>query len=657
MHSKSVSDTRIVDEPTGLVFSVLQNVDNTIDVDAVNSIGVVVSNPGMDDVDYTAVDPFENVGDAIPVNTGESGNNGAILDLDNANNTVDSISVAVDSVSSLNLAILDPGSGIIGVDGRKKKRNTSQKSKRKELRESGMEYTTKKGKVVPAKSLKAACTDKCLRKCSSHFTPEDRAKLFDEFWKTSKLQQKEFILKFVKKETTTRLTVAHPSRRQFSRMYFLPKEDETIQVCQRFFLATLDITPKFLRYTENCSSSVLHTAKKDMRGRQTPKNRTPPRSLQHLREFIESLPAVEPHYTRNSGGKKYLPESAENLSKIYRVYKEYCTSKKFKPVSDFVFRKVFSTEYNIGIHVPKKDKCAECLKNKSLINPTLEEDAVKKAHDDEKNAINKIYSECQQRSRVDHTFLTTSFDLEKVLTTPHGKSVLFFYARKYAVYNLTFYESFTRNVFCYIWGETDAQRGCVEVCSIMEKYLRKIDSRGEITELALFCDNCAGQQKNMAMIALMIHFIKTSTNIKKISLNFLMVGHSLMTVDSVHGCIERAVKNKIVYAPSEWPTIISNARFDPHPYTVIKLSYTDFRDWKTVGNKTNVTLSSKEKLKVSEIRMAIFEKSLMKKNNFKVIFNARNPEEVVATVKRKRNLEFIEPSPQYCNPLPISAKK
>jgi hypothetical protein len=91
--------------------------------------------------------------------------------------------------------------------------------------------------------------------------------------------------------------------------------------------------------------------------------------------------------------------------------------------------------------------------------------------------------------------------------------------------------------------------------------------------------------------------------------------------------------------------------------TVIKLSHSDFRDWKTVGNKLNVTLSSNEKLKVSEIRIAIFEKSLIQKNNFKVIFNARNPEEVVATIKPKRNQGFIEPSPQYCNPLPISTKK
>lgn len=45
---------------------------------------------------------------------------------------------------------------------------------------------------------------------------------------------------------------------------------------------------------------------------------------------------------------------------------------------------------------------------------------------------------------------SASFDLQKVLNTPHGNNMLLFYSRKYAVYNLCFYESITRNGFCFI---------------------------------------------------------------------------------------------------------------------------------------------------------------------------------------------------------------
>ncbi|KAK7590530.1 hypothetical protein V9T40_002143 [Parthenolecanium corni] len=545
---------------------------------------------------------------------------------------------------------------VVGVSGRRQKKLTPKKIKRKKLRAAGKEYTTRDGKTIEARNLKDACTDRCRRKCNTHFTLDDRKTLFEEYWNLDILQRKDFILKCMRKTEKGRTTVAGPSRRQFSRQYFLPKNDVTVQVCRNFFQATFDITSKFLRCTEN-DKSILSTATADKRGCRLPKNKTPPRSLQHVRQFIESLPAVDSHYCRNSSDRKYLPESAENLKAVYRHYKEHCASKKYSPVSDFVFRRVFSTEYNIGIHVPKKDKCITCVKYAGLSHPTPEDEVKKIAHDVEKNAINGVYSECQKRSTEDKSFLTASFDMEKVLSTPHGKSILFYYSRKYAVYNLTFYESFTRNVYCYIWGEADAKRGCVEICSIMEKYLLEIDSRGTIKEVALFCDNCAGQQKNVSMIAILSHFIKISKNVKKISLNFLMAGHSLMTADSVHAVIEKASQKKTVYAPSEWVTIINNARHEPFPYNVIKLNHSDFRDWKLIGDKMNISIDGREKFKISEVRRAIFSKTLIQNMQFKIIISAADPEELTANIKQKRKVQFQEPPTKYCNMLPITDKK
>jgi hypothetical protein len=353
-----------------------------------------------------------------------------------------------------------------------------------------------------------------------------------------------------------------------------------------------------------------------------------------------------------------LPESTINIANVYRHYRIHCRERKYAPVSDFIFRRILSKEYNIGIHSPKKDKCSICVHFASLTSPTPEEIAQKNKHDAEKNAINAVYADCQKRSRERKSFYTTSFDLEKTLTTPFGKSVLFYYARKYAVYNLTFYESVTRQVYCYVWGESEGNRGSVEICSIMEKYLCEIDEKGTITKLALFCNNCAGQQKNIAMLAVIMKFIERAQNVKKVSLNFLLVGHTLMTVDSVHGAIERATRKKTVYAPSEWLTIIQNARYDPFPYTVVKLNHLDFRDWKTLGDKLNVKFcSSKEPFKISEVRRAIFTKDLSKNHSFKVIENATNPEEKLALIKPKRKYKFEIPATKYCNPVPISSKK
>ncbi|KAF0746687.1 Uncharacterized protein FWK35_00021830, partial [Aphis craccivora] len=42
---------------------------------------------------------------------------------------------------------------------------------------------------------------------------------------------------------------------------------------------------------------------------------------------------------------------------LYRVYIEDCKLNNKPPVSCGVFKKRWNTEYNIGIHVPIKDKC------------------------------------------------------------------------------------------------------------------------------------------------------------------------------------------------------------------------------------------------------------------------------------------------------------
>lgn len=55
----------------------------------------------------------------------------------------------------------------------------------------------------------------------------------------------------------------------------------------------------------------------------------------------------------------------------------------------------------------------------------------------------KIFHEAEQKkskesSDGDRSFLCTSFDLQKVLNTPHGKSTTLYYSRKYFMYNETF---------------------------------------------------------------------------------------------------------------------------------------------------------------------------------------------------------------------------
>lgn len=110
-----------------------------------------------------------------------------------------------------------------------------------------------------------------------------------------------------------------------------------------------------------------------------------------------------------------------------------------------------------------------------------------------------------------------------------------YYSRKFSTYNLTIYESRNQNAFCYLWGETIGNRGCNEIVTCICNYLISVDQRQSITSIALFCDSCAGQNKNKAMFAMIRYVLKFELKcITEIKLTFLLPGYTYMPVDSIN---------------------------------------------------------------------------------------------------------------------------
>lgn len=212
-------------------------------------------------------------------------------------------------------------------------------------------------------------------------------------------------------------------------------------------------------------------------------------------------------------------------------------------LSKRVFRNIFKRDFNIGFHLPKKDKCAFCEKFKNLSSENkiiFEQTPEYKNHILDKEKCKQLFLEDQKMSKL------TDSNSEKVLNTPHGKSVTLYYSRKYAYYNESIYESGTREGYCYLWGECDGKRGCNEIVTVLFKYLIMVDQRGTNAEINLYSDSCAGQNRNRAMISMIIHFLKTAITITQIKVTYLLPGHTMMPVDSIHSTIESFVRNKTV---------------------------------------------------------------------------------------------------------------
>lgn len=202
----------------------------------------------------------------------------------------------------------------------------------------------------------------------------------------------------------------------------------------------------------------------------------------YVTEFNKKLPVLPSHYNRPKTDRMYLPQEYKSTMHIYRKYLQDCKINGYQPVSEAVFRQIFN-EYNISIHVPKKDKCKICTKfqnNKETATESNKEPAMDEklqAHLEEKNATYRKFKSHQNIKLANDT-ITTSFDLQKVLITPYKESMLLYYSRKYAVYNFTLYVSGTQNIFCFTWGESDGKRGSNEIVTCLLKYLKDIDSRG-----------------------------------------------------------------------------------------------------------------------------------------------------------------------------------
>lgn len=64
-------------------------------------------------------------------------------------------------------------------------------------------------------------------------------------------------------------------------------------------------------------------------------------------------------------------------------------------------------------------------------------------------------------------------------------------------------------------------------------------------------------------------------NIEEISLSYQM------HVDSVHATIENKLRRKIIWAPSEWPTVIRNAKNNVL-YHVTKMTFDKFKNFKAL---------------------------------------------------------------------------
>lgn len=250
---------------------------------------------------------------------------------------------------------------------RKRQRGESKKAERKRKRNSGLTYSTNKGKQIPRKVF---CNSNCLckQKCFEKIEEQSRKHSFDSFWKLSSFtSQNAYLCGLVKQEVPKYRRPRGGTRKPktTSNVYYIHnKSGNSIKVCKKYFIETFKISDG--RITR--ALQKLRTGKppgSDERGRHVPQNKLGVDVMNVVREHISTYPAYQSHYTRKQNpNRKYLP-SELTVSQMYKGYVEYCEGKT-AAVSEAVYRRTFNTEFNLHFHAPLKDTCSKCdgYKNK-----------------------------------------------------------------------------------------------------------------------------------------------------------------------------------------------------------------------------------------------------------------------------------------------------
>ena len=449
------------------------------------------------------------------------------------------------------------------------------------------------GKVVPSRTLENLYDgrhDQCRTKCCTKITKEQQRIIFDRFYGLGDFDvQNGFIRECISVcEITRKRNRVNPaeSRRSGSRTFVFVIPSGQVRVCKKFFLKTLCVSngrvARVMKKAANASDKA-GIPSPDKRGSGGGHNKIPADRIALIKEHISIFLINESHYTRShQATRKYL-SSDLTVTKMYRLYKVWMETKGYEPLQEWVYRRVFVTDFNLSFHQPRQDTCKTCDSLKIKIE-ACEIDAEKNAlkaeleihHRRAENVRQSLRSE-KEKAQQNPQYHAFTFDLEKTLPTPHLPTGIVYYKRQLWTYNLGIHSMKDERAQMFMWHEGIAKRGANEIGSCLYKYIKSQESHG-INELSAYSDACGGQNRNIK-IALFWSYIVASTSITRIDHKFMVSGHSYLPNDRDFGVIERKRKvSSHVYVPEDWMEIVATARSQGSPFEVIKMTPEDFRD-------------------------------------------------------------------------------
>lgn len=501
----------------------------------------------------------------------------------------------------------------------------------------------------------------------AQFTEEEKkCVLTNLLSRTSKNEQDTYLQGLIEAKPIQRHRVRSAENKQERKSnfsYFVLKGSNRISICKQAFISIHAIS----HWQVQRLNTLLLAAKSpnDLRGRHN--NR--PRTLcdewtQKIKEHIQTFPVKVSHYSSKT--IRYLDASL-NVKTMHSLFVE-----KYPELENLVkyefYLKFFNENFNLKFGRPQVDVCSECERHGTRLKDVNLNDNAKRVVAAElmvhKRRAKKFYNKiaevqtlCTERPEV----MGLAFDYMQNMPLPHIPVQEIFYFRQLWVFAFQIHNLKENTGHFYTYHEGQGQKGPNEVCTFLNDYIMK-HIPTEITELHLFSDGCAGQNRNQTMVRFLLS-LQATKRFNKIYHYFPIRGHSFLPCDRDFACAKRNFrKNDRIYIPEEYEDLILTSR-KRQPFTVKQIRYTDvidFKNWWTDYYKktcsTRGTGPNKETFAVSNYRQFLYESSnpgYVKTWEYIDGLNSHT----FKLLKEHKNSPPLPNSKAYKEPVPINEKK
>ena len=319
------------------------------------------------------------------------------------------------------------------------------------------------------------------------------------------------------------------------------------------------------------------------------------------------------------------------------------------------YRKLFNTKFNLSFGYPRKDTCSKCdeLDSKAESAETDEEkEAISREKEEHLRLAEVFYARKKSKrdqAKRDSSHIAIAFDFWKNLPVPNITTNDVYYKRQLSVYTFNVHTLHNNDVELFCYDETVARKGADEVCSML--YERFSSVADDVKTAHLFCDGCAGQNKNWTVIRFLYFLVHAICMFSEITVSFPVRGHSYMECDKDMGNVNQKSKALL---PQHWRTEFQQARKHPSPMKVKDMSTGRFLAVEAALEPYFRKKCLFKTRPVREIRVSSCEPGkIMHRNNW----NGEFTQSPAFRVNQKHDLPQIEFKQAYSAALPISKAK